>query len=135
MFEKVIVVISNTQGSPLAPLKKGGNRLKVPLFKGDLGGSVRFATHSKPFKTPSKKAQIFLSCDFNEMESRFLETDLQLLPISIQDTIQQYHLPFYLTDHKDPFDRIIISQAISRSLPLVSKDKEFDAYPIEKVWI
>ncbi len=25
--------------SPLAPLKKGGNSLKVPLFKGDLGGS------------------------------------------------------------------------------------------------
>lgn len=81
-----------------------------------------------------KKAQIFLSSDFNEMESRFLETDLQLLPISIQDTIQQYNLPFYLADHKDPFDRIIISQAISRSLPLVSKDSEFEAYPIEKVW-
>jgi PIN domain nuclease of toxin-antitoxin system len=81
-----------------------------------------------------KKAQIFLSCDFNEMESRFLETDLQLLPISIQDTIQQYNLPFYSTEHKDPFDRIIISQASSRSLPLVSKDSEFDAYPIEKVW-
>jgi hypothetical protein len=25
--------------SPLAPLKKGGKRVKVPLFKGDLGGS------------------------------------------------------------------------------------------------
>ncbi|PSB27055.1 hypothetical protein C7B82_18090 [Stenomitos frigidus ULC18] len=25
--------------SPLAPLKKGGTRLLVPLFKGDLGGS------------------------------------------------------------------------------------------------
>ena len=29
----------STQRSPLAPLKKGGKRLKVPLFKGDLGGS------------------------------------------------------------------------------------------------
>lgn len=82
-----------------------------------------------------KKEKILLSCDFNEMEARFLETDFQLLPISMQDTIQQYNLPFYLKDHKDPFDRIIIAQAINRSLPLVSKDHEFDAYPIEKVWI
>jgi PIN domain nuclease of toxin-antitoxin system len=81
-----------------------------------------------------KKEKILLSCDFNEIEARFLETDFQLLPISIQDTIQQYNLPFYSPEHKDPFDRIIISQAINRSLPLVSKDQEFDAYPIEKVW-
>jgi PIN domain nuclease of toxin-antitoxin system len=81
-----------------------------------------------------KKEQLFLTCEFDEIEARFLETELQLLPISIQDTIQQYHLPFYLKEHKDPFDRIIISQALNRSLPLVSKDHEFDAYPIEKVW-
>jgi PIN domain nuclease of toxin-antitoxin system len=81
-----------------------------------------------------KKQQIFLSCDFNQIETQFLATDLQLLPISIQDTIQQYNLPFYLAEHKDPFDRILISQAINRSLPLASKDKEFDAYPINKIW-
>ena len=81
-----------------------------------------------------KKQQIFLDCDFNEIESRFLNTDLQLLPISIQDTVQQYNLPFYLPEHKDPFDRMIISQAITRSLPLVTKDEAFDSYPIQRVW-
>ncbi|HBE19372.1 MAG TPA: hypothetical protein DEG17_16950 [Cyanobacteria bacterium UBA11149] len=30
-----------TVRSPLAPLKKGGNGFKVPLLKGDLGGSTR----------------------------------------------------------------------------------------------
>jgi hypothetical protein len=39
VFEKVSPVMLSTQRSPLAPLKKGGNHLKVPLFKGDLGGS------------------------------------------------------------------------------------------------
>jgi len=81
-----------------------------------------------------KKQQIFLNCDFEQIESIFLATDLQLLPISIQDTIQQYNLPFYLSDHKDPFDRIIISQAINRNIPVVTKDQAFDVYPIEKVW-
>jgi hypothetical protein len=60
MFEKVLAVILSTQRSPLAPLKKGGNSLKVPLFssaaarqRGDLGGSVRFATCDQTFKTSS----------------------------------------------------------------------------------
>jgi hypothetical protein len=60
MFEKVLAVILSTQRSPLAPLKKGGNSLKVPLFSseavrqhGDLGGSVRFATCDQTFKTSS----------------------------------------------------------------------------------
>jgi hypothetical protein len=32
-------VILGTYRSPLTPLSKGGTRVKVPLFKGDLGGS------------------------------------------------------------------------------------------------
>lgn len=35
--------------SPLAPLKKGGNLLKVPLFKGDLGGSTSLKNNTKMF--------------------------------------------------------------------------------------
>jgi hypothetical protein len=33
--------------SPLAPLLKGGNLGKVPLIKGDLGGSKTFQTGSQ----------------------------------------------------------------------------------------
>ena len=32
--------------SPLTPLYKGGTRIKVPLFKGDLGGSDYLCVHS-----------------------------------------------------------------------------------------
>ena len=34
-------VYTQVMRSPLAPLKKGGTGVKVPLFKGDLGGSPR----------------------------------------------------------------------------------------------
>lgn len=81
-----------------------------------------------------KKERIFLACDFNDIESRFESTGFQLLLISIKDTIQLYNLPFYLKDHKDPFDRLLIAQAMSRSLPLVSCDPDFNAYPIQKIW-
>jgi len=42
MFEKYLAVILGTYRSPLTPLKKGGTGIKVPLFKGDLGGSITF---------------------------------------------------------------------------------------------
>ncbi len=82
----------------------------------------------------SKKEKILFTCEFNEIEARFQKTDLELLPISIEDTIRFYNLPFYLKDHKDPFDRLLISQALNRSIPLVTSDSQFDDYPIEKIW-
>jgi hypothetical protein len=39
LFEKYFAVTLGTFRSPLTPLKKGGTGIKVPLFKGDLGGS------------------------------------------------------------------------------------------------
>ena len=36
--------------------------------------------------------------------------------------------------HRDPFDRIIIAQAMSESMPLVSSDDVFWQYPISNVW-
>jgi PIN domain nuclease of toxin-antitoxin system len=82
-----------------------------------------------------KKEKILLNCDFNQIEQRFTATDLELLPIDIADTVQFYQLPFYRPDHKDPFDRLLISQAMTHHLSLVSCDAKFDAYPIEKIWL
>ena len=36
--------------------------------------------------------------------------------------------------HRDPFDRIIIAQAISENMPLVSSDDIFQQYPVKYVW-
>ncbi len=36
--------------------------------------------------------------------------------------------------HKDPFDRLIISQAISENLTLLSKDNQMDKYKIQLEW-
>ncbi len=36
--------------------------------------------------------------------------------------------------HRDPFDRIIIAQAITEAMPIVSNDPAFDDYPIQRIW-
>ena len=36
--------------------------------------------------------------------------------------------------HKDPFDRMLIAQARIENLPIVSTDKLFDSYEIQRIW-
>jgi PIN domain nuclease of toxin-antitoxin system len=36
--------------------------------------------------------------------------------------------------HRDPFDRLLISQAIEEDLPLVSRDEVVEQYGIRRIW-
>lgn len=40
-------------------------------------------------------------------------------------------LPFH---HRDPFDRLLIAQAINEQFPVVSADVAFDSYDIQRIW-
>lgn len=41
------------------------------------------------------------------------------------------HLPFH---HRDPFDRLLVAQAIDEGLQILSRDDQLDAYAITRVW-
>lgn len=72
-----------------------------------------------------------LESSFDSIESRFNVTRFKLLPIEIKDTVVLQTLPFH---HKDPFDRIIIAQAVSREIDIASRDSAFEAYPVRCIW-
>lgn len=36
--------------------------------------------------------------------------------------------------HRDPFDRLIIAQALVEELPIVGRDEEFEKYDVEMMW-
>jgi PIN domain nuclease of toxin-antitoxin system len=57
--------------------------------------------------------------------SKISEMGARLLPISLEHTAELYQLPLH---HKDPFDRIIIAQALVEDCPLVSSDQRFPLY-------
>jgi PIN domain nuclease of toxin-antitoxin system len=40
-------------------------------------------------------------------------------------------LPFY---HKDPFDRLLIAQAMIEGIPIISADSALDSYPVKRLW-
>lgn len=57
--------------------------------------------------------------------------DITILPIEISHTAHLTSLQFH---HRDPFDRLIITQALAEELPVVSIDSQFDAYGVKRVW-
>jgi PIN domain nuclease of toxin-antitoxin system len=67
----------------------------------------------------------------NEMIEKALSLDYSILPISARHLSTLENLPLH---HRDPFDRIIISSAISENLPIISVDSNFDKYSIELIW-
>lgn len=36
--------------------------------------------------------------------------------------------------HADPFDRLLVAQAIVEGLPILTSDDQFNRYPVERVW-
>lgn len=36
--------------------------------------------------------------------------------------------------HKDPFDRLLVAQAILEGMPIISEDLLLDAFPVTRVW-
>lgn len=59
------------------------------------------------------------------------ENGFVVLPIETKHTAILTTLPFH---HRDPFDRLIIAQAMVETAPIVSGDAAFDAYPITRLW-
>ena len=59
------------------------------------------------------------------------ENDFTLLSPSIPHLAKVAELSHF---HGDPFDRLIIAQAISENFPLVSCDDLLDQYPITRIW-
>ncbi|HYM76154.1 MAG TPA: type II toxin-antitoxin system VapC family toxin [Candidatus Dormibacteraeota bacterium] len=53
------------------------------------------------------------------------------LPISLSHAVRAGTLA---GNHRDPFDRMLISQAQSENLPIISNDRIFDTYHVQRIW-
>ena len=78
-----------------------------------------------------KLGKLLLQRDYETIGPAIEASDILILPITFDDTVQVRHLPLH---HGDPFDRILIAQGINNSLPIISTDLKFDAYPVQRIW-
>jgi PIN domain nuclease of toxin-antitoxin system len=73
-----------------------------------------------------------LNLSFAEfVQQQIIMTDVQLIPIQIEHILAVAQLPLH---HRDPFDRMLIAQAITENLPILSADTIFDNYSVQLLW-
>lgn len=56
------------------------------------------------------------------------KNDIMLLDLTLKHAATEYQIPVH---HKDPFDRIIINQAMQEKLTIVSADTAFKKYQVK----
>jgi PIN domain nuclease of toxin-antitoxin system len=53
------------------------------------------------------------------------------LPVNVEHGQRAGLLP---GDHRDPFDRVLIAQSLAENLPVVSNEKLFENYGVQRIW-
>jgi PIN domain nuclease of toxin-antitoxin system len=64
-------------------------------------------------------------------DQQMARTFFEWLPIATRHLDLVVSLPFH---HSDPFDRLLVAQALSEQLPVVSADPQLDAYGVTRLW-
>jgi PIN domain nuclease of toxin-antitoxin system len=54
-----------------------------------------------------------------------------VLPIQAAHLHHYHALPLH---HRDPFDRLLVAQALADGLTVVGNDAAFDAYGVKRIW-
>ncbi len=72
-----------------------------------------------------------LKQSISNIYDELINLNIEILSLEKKNFEILYNLQFF---HRDPFDRMIISQAITENLPIISKDIAFNNYKIEKIW-
>jgi PIN domain nuclease of toxin-antitoxin system len=65
------------------------------------------------------------------IEEQIQVNALEILPIKVSHAAIVSGLPFH---HRDPFDRLLVAQALAEGIPTISGDKILDAYGVDRRW-
>lgn len=60
-----------------------------------------------------------------------LSQGFESLDITVAHGVRAGALP---GPHRDPFDRMLIAQALAEDIPLISNETVFDAYAVQRLW-
>ena len=67
----------------------------------------------------------------DDVETMVTSQGFSVLPITFSHLHRFSGLPRH---HKDPFDRMIIAQALAESIPIASADRRFPSYGVQIIW-
>ena len=92
----------------------------------------RFFSVASLWEIAIKVDKLALTKPFNQLFPEQLEFNgIKILNITVDSLTKLTVLPFH---HRDPFDRLIIAQALVEELLIIGKDMVFDAYGVRREW-
>jgi len=56
---------------------------------------------------------------------------IETLPVRMSHALRVHNLPEH---HRDPFDRLLIVQALLEDMPIISSDPKIALYPVRIIW-
>ncbi len=65
------------------------------------------------------------------MQKHLTVNSIDLFPIDQKHIFALASLPFH---HRDPFDRLIVAQALVENMSIVSTDATLDSYGVSRLW-
>jgi PIN domain nuclease of toxin-antitoxin system len=77
------------------------------------------------------REKLNIEMGFENFPAYLLSKGFKILDIKPEHLTILIKLPFH---HKDPFDRLIIAQAVLDNLTIISSDDYFSAYPVAVIW-
>ena len=75
--------------------------------------------------------KIDLGYPFHDLQHLSGQLGFQWLPIEFSHTVQASSLPLL---HRDPFDRMLIAQALTENLTIITKDISISRYGVPVLW-
>ncbi len=79
----------------------------------------------------SSLGKLDLQIEFSQILQFLADNNIEVLSIEFGHLQKLLVLPYH---HRDPFDRIIISQGIANKFILISKDGNFRKYNVSLIW-
>lgn len=113
------VTLKNLSTQRIQMLKDPQNTLYLSLAS---VWEMQIKIQNKKFSFPNPLADI--------IKGQQIINNLQILPINAEHIYELDNLPFH---HKDPFDRLIIAQAVKENLTIVTDDAHFSAYQVSLI--
>jgi PIN domain nuclease of toxin-antitoxin system len=66
-----------------------------------------------------------------EFAATLEELGFELLPLSDAALLRTARLPHH---HRDPFDRLLVAEALEQSATVLSRNEVFDRYGVKRIW-
>jgi PIN domain nuclease of toxin-antitoxin system len=108
---------------------------------GPLAREILFDSDTPKLMSPASYWELAIKIKIGKLElasdyEEFIQDVIDMYAVTILH-VHPHHTSVLTTlelHHGDPFDRLMIAQALVEEIPILSSDKQFDSYPVNRIW-